>query len=70
MDRETHFDSRGRLIANAKLVWGSPDISPKFALIQEVRCVYNLRRKYIGLVCLAVSILLAPSGALIAIPTY
>jgi hypothetical protein len=43
MDRETHFDSRGRLIANAKLVWGSPDISPKFALIQEVRCVYNLK---------------------------
>ena len=57
MDRETHFDSRGRLIANAKLVWGSPDISPKFSLIQEVRCVYNLRRKYIGLICLAVSIL-------------
>ena len=52
MDRETHFDSRGRLIANAKLVWGSPDISPKFALIQEVRCVYNLRRKYMGLICL------------------
>ena len=24
MDRETHSDSRGRLIANAKLVWGSP----------------------------------------------
>ena len=35
MDRETHFDSRGRLIANAKLVWGSPDISPKFALSKK-----------------------------------
>ena len=57
MDRETHFDSRGRLIANAKLVWGSPDICPKFALIQEVRCVYNLRRKIHWVICLAVSIL-------------
>ena len=37
MDRNTHFDSRGRLINNARLVWGTPDISPKFALIQEVR---------------------------------
>ena len=37
MDKLTHFDSRGRLITNAKLVWATPDISTKFARIQEVR---------------------------------
>ena len=37
MDRITHFDSKGHLIPNAKLVFGTPDMSPKFALIQEVR---------------------------------
>ena len=36
-NRSTHFDCRGKLIANPKMIWGHPDICPKFPLIQEVR---------------------------------
>ena len=37
LDRLTHFDCKGRPIDNALVVWGHPDISAKFALIQEIR---------------------------------
>lgn len=50
MGRLTHFDSRGKLINNAKLVWATPDISPKFALVQELRFDVGLfQMKYIRL---------------------